>query len=69
MVVHLIQTNVNGIPDTLCLRTGRTVFIEFKRQGQDPRELQEYRIRKLREQGFEVLLVRGLLDISHLQHL
>lgn len=68
MVVHLIQTNVNGIPDTLCLRGGRAVFIEFKRPGLSPRELQEYRIRKLREHGFEALTVRSISDIAHLQN-
>jgi hypothetical protein len=66
-VIHLIQTNKNGIPDTLCLRTGRAVFIEFKRPGQQPRPLQEYRHDKLRKQGFEVLIVQCLEDIQHLR--
>ena len=66
-VVHLIQTNKNGIPDTLCLRAGRSVFIEFKRPGQQPRSLQEYRHDKLRKQGFEVLIVKSLEDIQHLR--
>lgn len=67
MVIHLIQTNSNGIPDTLILRAGRAVFIEFKRPGYNPRPLQDYRIRKLREQGFETLIVHRIEDIGHLK--
>ena len=58
-VIHLIQTNKNGIPDTLALRNKRAVFIEFKQPGKKPEALQEYRIKKLREQGFEVLIIRN----------
>lgn len=67
MVVHLITTNTNGIPDSLCLRAGQAVFIEWKRPGQKPRELQQYRIRKLQEQGFKTFIVTSLKDIEPLQ--
>lgn len=67
LVIHLIQTSQNGIPDTLILRNKITLFIEFKRPGHNPRELQLYRIKKLAEQGFETLIVRDLKDIAHLQ--
>lgn len=67
MVIHLIQTNQNGIPDTLILRNGRSVFIEFKRPGEKPKELQEYRHRKIREKGFTTIVARSLEDIAHLQ--
>lgn len=65
LVVHNIQTSKNGWPDTLILRTGRALFIEWKQPGEKPRELQQYRIRKLREQGFETLVITDLnqLDI------
>ena len=67
MVVHLIQTNLNGICDTLILKNGRAVFIEFKVPGKEPRELQLYRIRKLREQRFETIIVHRIEDINHLE--
>lgn len=67
MVVHLIQTNQNGIPDTLCFKAGRAIFIEFKQPGKIPRELQSYRIRKLQEQGFKTFIVTCLKDIEPLQ--
>lgn len=67
MVIHLIQTSTNGIPDTLCLKNSRAVFIEWKRPGQQPRELQQYRIRKLREQGFETLVITDLKKLEILR--
>ena len=68
MVIHLIQTNQNGIPDTLCLKNGRAIFIEWKQPGKSPRELQTYRIRKLQEQGFKTFVVTDLKELQSLQH-
>lgn len=67
MVVHLIQTNCNGIPDTIILRKTTAYFIEFKQPGKSPRELQQYRIRKLQEQGFKTFIVTCLKDIEPLR--
>lgn len=53
-VIKLILTNKSGIPDLLCLKDGKVVFIEVKRPGEKPRALQEYRINELRDMGFEV---------------
>lgn len=54
LVIRLIQTNMNGIPDLLLLKDGIARFIEVKRPGQKPRKLQQYRIEQLRKAGFEV---------------
>ena len=54
MVVKLIQTNCNGIPDLMCLRDGRTIFVEVKQPGCEPTELQKYRHAELKQQGFQV---------------
>lgn len=54
LVVRLIQTNMNGIPDLLLLKDGVARFIEVKRPGQKPRKLQQYRIEQLKAAGFEV---------------
>jgi hypothetical protein len=67
LVIHLIQTNANGIPDSLILRNGHIYFIEWKQPGQCPRELQQYRIRKLREQGFETLVITDLRQLEILK--
>lgn len=54
MVVKLIQTNCNGIPDLMCLKNGKTIFIEVKQPGREPTELQKYRHAELIKQGFTV---------------
>ena len=52
-VVKLILTNKPGIPDLLCLKNGKALFIEVKRPKEKPRPLQEYRMNELRNLGFE----------------
>lgn len=52
-VVKLILTNKPGIPDLLCLKNGKVLFIEVKRPEEKPRPLQEYRMNELRNLGFE----------------
>ena len=52
-VVKLILTNKPGIPDLLCLKNGKASFIEVKRPEEKPRLLQEYRMKELRNLGFE----------------
>jgi len=66
MVIHIIQCNLNGTPDTLVLRNGQAVFIEFKQPGRKPEELQAYRIEKLTQQGFQAIVATSSADIKHL---
>lgn len=68
LTVHIMSCNKNGWPDTQIFKNGRTVFIEFKRPGQevDPEGLQAYRHKLIREQGFEVIVACGQSDIEHL---
>lgn len=54
LCVRLIQTNMNGIPDLLCLKDGTARFIEVKRNGEQPRPLQVHRHEQLRQAGFIV---------------
>lgn len=54
MVVKLILTNKPGIPDLMLLKDGTASFIECKREGGKPRDLQKYRIEELRSLGFKV---------------
>ena len=59
VVVKLILTNLTGIPDLLLLKDGKASFVEVKRPGQKPRPLQEYRIKQLKECGFDVRVESG----------
>lgn len=60
MVIKLIQTSHNGIPDLMALRKGVTIFIEVKAPGKKPAPLQEYRLNKLRENGFTALVIDNI---------
>ncbi len=60
-VVKLITTTKAGIPDLLCLKNGRTVFIEVKRPGGKVSELQRLRMAELLKQGFEVIITSECL--------
>lgn len=62
--LKLIQTNLNGIPDLVCLKDGRSVFIEVKQPGKKPNDLQQYRIEKLHKAGFEAIVATSLDDVS-----
>lgn len=54
MVVKLIQTTMNGIPDLLLLRHGRIVFVEVKKKGQKSTPLQEYVQNIIKSKGIDV---------------
>lgn len=57
LVVKLSLTNKNGIPDLLCLKSSRYIWIEVKAPGEKPRKLQEFRHQQLRDHGAEVHVV------------
>lgn len=60
-VVKLITTTKAGIPDLLCLKNGRAVFIEVKRPGGKVSELQRLRMAELLKQGFEVIITSEVI--------
>lgn len=52
-----------GTPDVLVLmRGGRTLFVEIKRAGEDPTDVQKERHRELRELGHAVTVARAVED-------
>ena len=53
MVINLIRTNKGGIPDLLCVKDGKAIFIESKEGRDTVKPLQKLRIKELRKQGFE----------------
>ena len=63
IVVKLIQTNCNGIPDLMCLKGGKTVFVEVKQRGKKPTELQQFRHDQLTQNGFQVFILSSEKDI------
>lgn len=56
-VVKLIQCSVNGLPDLMALKEGRTLFIEVKRPGAKPAPLQTLRHQQLTKAGFVCLVI------------
>jgi Holliday junction resolvase len=63
MVIKLIQTSCNGIPDLMALKNGRTVFVEVKQPGKKPNDLQQYRIEKLHKAGFAAIAATSVADV------
>lgn len=63
IVVKLIQTNCNGIPDLMCLKGGKTVFVEVKQPGKKPTELQQFRHDQLTQNGFQVFILSSQKEI------
>jgi Holliday junction resolvase len=64
LCIKLIQTNLNGIPDLLCLKDGKALFIEVKSENGKVRPLQHYRHKQLQEQGFEVMVVNDIASLK-----
>ena len=60
IVVKTIQLSESGYPDLFAFKQGRTLFVEVKREkGGRLSEIQKYRIEKLIEQNFSVLVSHG----------
>ena len=58
-VIKLIKTNVNGIPDLLCLKANEPpIFIEVKAKKGVVSKLQEFRIKELKEKNFIAFIDR-----------
>jgi len=66
IVVRPTVTNLSGFPDLMALRKSFVVFIEVKRPGQKPTELQMYRHGQLRSNGFEVIVASSTTDVKDL---
>lgn len=54
IVVKLIKTSMNGIPDLMCLKEGEVIFIEVKQPKGVISPIQNHVIKTLRENGFDV---------------
>lgn len=56
LVVKMIQTTMNGIPDLLLMKDGRVAFIEVKQDKGKPTPLQEYIHTRIRKKGIDVFI-------------
>jgi Holliday junction resolvase len=65
-VIKLIQTNKNGIPDLLCHKAGRTVYIEVKRPRYCPAALQKLRMKQLNDAGVETFVMSDISELDKL---
>jgi len=65
LVVKLMKTNTNGIPDLMVLKDGVCKFIEVKKPNGKISELQKYRIKQLRKQKFEAVVMDGIDSIIY----
>lgn len=56
-VLKVIRCNIPGFNDIVCFRNKVSVFIEAKAPGKDSEEIQKFRHKQLRVQGFDVYTV------------
>lgn len=57
IVVKIEKCSLNGFPDLMLLKDGKASFVEVKRPGEVPRQLQVYRIAQLRQAGFSAIVL------------
>lgn len=55
-VNKLIVTSLVGVPDLIAHKNGQTMYIEVKRPGKLPTDLQEHRMAELGKYGVKVLV-------------
>jgi len=55
--VKMSLTSENGFPDRLCIGYNNIFFIELKAPGKKPRPLQKFIHDKIRQFGFDVLVI------------
>jgi len=65
LVYKFVSPSNRGVPDKIFLKKGRIVFVEFKQPGGKLSPLQIRQIKKLRLQGFTVLVVDSIEEFKH----
>lgn len=64
----LVSPGTAGVPDRICLKAGRVIFVELKAPGKKPRAIQNRRIKQLRDQGFTVFVMDssdGIAEVTN----
>ena len=57
-VIKTIRLNKSGYPDLLCLKKGKSVWIEVKEPRDTLKELQKHRIDELISNGFKAFAIQ-----------
>ena len=65
-VLKVIKCNVNGFPDSVIFKDGKTIFVEFKSLIGKQSELQKYQQKQLEAQGFKYYLINNLQDFKEI---
>ena len=63
-ITKLMMTTTSGIPDLLCIKGGKTIFIEVKKPGGRLSKIQEYRIAEIRKENIPVLITDNLQEVK-----
>lgn len=63
-LVFKFTSAVSGVPDRVVILGGDTFFVELKRPSGKVRKLQKAMIRKMREAGAEVYVIRSIKQIE-----
>lgn len=58
-VLNIIKLSASGYPDLQCLKDGKIIFIECKEDKDTLKPLQKFRIKELREMGFEAFALHN----------
>ena len=66
-VVKTLRLSKAGYPDIFAFKNGKTLFIEVKSEKGKLSELQKYRIDSLKNNGFEVLIIKSVNELQATQ--
>jgi Holliday junction resolvase len=64
LVVKIITSTMNGIPDLMCIRKGVVMFLEVKTEDGVVAPLQEYVMRVLSSNQVHSRVVRSVNDVD-----
>ena len=57
-VINIIKVSENGMPDLMCLKDGKVIFIECKELNDTIKPLQKYKINELIKLGFDAFCLQ-----------
>lgn len=60
--MHGSAFSVAGLPDVLCIKDGRAVWMEAKRPGEEPTRIQSHRMRELASFGCPTAVVTSAAE-------
>jgi Holliday junction resolvase len=64
LVIKIISSTMNGIPDLMCIRKGVVIFLEVKTEEGVVAPLQDYVMKVLQSNGVHSRVVRSIDDVD-----